>query len=170
MDDNVKAAKKTALRMIPYGLYLLTGANAKGDVAAATVNWVTQASFEPPLVAIGVKTDSLAHAVIKETGVFALNMLGKAGQNIAFTFFKSHQRDGDSIGGESFRKGKTGAPIFASAFAYVDCKLVGSVEKGDHSVFVGEVVDAGVPNPPEGRADEAILTLRDLGEKVFYGG
>ena len=44
------------------------------------------------------------------------------------------------------------------------------VEKGDHSVFVGEVIDAGVPNPPEGRADDAILLLKDLGEKVFYGG
>lgn len=170
MDDDIKAAKKTALRMIPYGLYLLTGENANGDVAAATVNWVTQASFEPPLVAIGVKTDSLAHSVIKETGVFALNMLGKAGQGTAFTFFKSHTRDGDSIGGETFKKGKTGSPIFDSAFAYIDCKLVDTVEKGDHSVFVGEVIDAGVPNPPEGRADDAILLLKDLGEKVFYGG
>lgn len=51
MDPN---AKKTTLRMIPYGLYVLTAAS--GDrVAAATVNWVTQASFEPPLVAVGVK-------------------------------------------------------------------------------------------------------------------
>ena len=43
------AAKKTALRMIPYGLYVLTAENADGQTAAATVNWVTQASFEPPL-------------------------------------------------------------------------------------------------------------------------
>lgn len=37
-------AKKTALRMIPYGLYVLTGEAGDGRVAAATVNWVTQAS------------------------------------------------------------------------------------------------------------------------------
>ena len=170
MDENGKAAKKTALRMIPYGLYLLTGENANGDVAAATVNWVTQASFEPPLVVVGVKTDSLAHSVIKETGAFALNILGKENQGMAFTFFKSHERDGNSIGGENFRKGRTGAPLFDAAFAYLDCRLVDTVEKGDHSVFVGEVVDAGLSGQPEGRADEAILHLKDLGEKVFYGG
>ncbi len=42
--------KKTALRMIPYGLYILTAENEQGNVAAATVNWVTQAAFDPPLV------------------------------------------------------------------------------------------------------------------------
>jgi len=35
-------AKKTALRMIPYGLYVLTAEGKNGAVAAATVNWVTQ--------------------------------------------------------------------------------------------------------------------------------
>src|SRR5919204_635034 len=74
MDAN---AKKTALRMIPYGLYVLTAAHKDGRVAAAAVNWVTQASFEPPLVAVGVKADSGAHALIKDTKAFALNVLGK---------------------------------------------------------------------------------------------
>ena len=63
MDAN---AKKTALRMIPYGLYVLTAESPAG-ISAATVNWVTQASFAPPLVAVGVKVDSHAHALIKES-------------------------------------------------------------------------------------------------------
>jgi flavin reductase (DIM6/NTAB) family NADH-FMN oxidoreductase RutF len=41
-------AKKTALRMIPYGIYVLTGDDGEGNVAAATVNWVTQTAFAPP--------------------------------------------------------------------------------------------------------------------------
>ena len=52
----------------------------------------------------------------------------------------------------------------------MECSLVDSVEKGDRSLFVGEVVDTGVNRDPEGRADEATLWLRDLGEKTFYGG
>ena len=51
-------AKKTALRMIPYGIYVLTADDGKGNVAGATVNWVTQTAFNPPLVVAGVKTDS----------------------------------------------------------------------------------------------------------------
>ncbi len=167
MDPNVK---KTALRMIPYGLYVLTAQGKDGAVAAATVNWVTQASFAPPLVVVGVKTDSHAHAIIKETGAFALNVLGKGQQALAYAFFKPVERTGDTISAEPFRAGVTGAPVLANAPAFVECRLVGTVEKGDHSVFVGEVVEAGVTRPPEGRADEATLWLRDLGDKVFYGG
>jgi flavin reductase (DIM6/NTAB) family NADH-FMN oxidoreductase RutF len=99
-------AKKTALRMIPYGLYVLTAEGKNGAVAAATVNWVTQAAFAPPLVVLGVKTDSGAHAIIKETGEFALNVLGKGQQAMAFNFFKSHERDGDTIGGSPSRRGR----------------------------------------------------------------
>ena len=167
MDAN---AKKTALRMIPYGLYVLTAQRADGSVAAATVNWVTQASFAPPLVAVGVKTDSQAHAVIKETRAFALNVLGKGQQGVAFTFFKPAARDGQRISGEPFRAGTTGAPVLERAPAVVECRLVDTVERGDHSIFVGEVVDAGVASPPAGRADEATRWLRDLGENIFYGG
>ena len=162
-------AKKIALRMIPYGLYVLTAESPKGT-AAATVNWVTQASFAPPLVAVGVKADSGLHAVAKEAGAFALNVLGKGQQALAFTFFKPAERQGATISGEAFRAGATGAPILASTPAFVECRLIATVEKGDHSVFVGEVVEAGVAKQPDGRADDATLWLKELGDKVFYGG
>lgn len=162
-------AKKTALRMIPYGLYVLTAEH--GDqVGAATVNWVTQASFAPPLVAVGVKADSGIHGLIKQAGAFALNVLGKGQQAMAFTFFKPAAREGQSISGEPFRWGATGAPILERTPAFVECRLVDSVERGDHSVFVGEVVEAGLPKPVEGRADDATLWLKELGPNVFYGG
>src|SRR5713226_7022313 len=129
MDPNTK---KTTLRMLPYGLYVLTAANKSGQVAAATVDWVTQASFEPPLVVVGVKADSHAHALIKETKAFALNVLGKGQQALAFTFFKPAEKKGDTISGELFRAGTTGAPILASTPAFIECSLETTVEMGDH--------------------------------------
>lgn len=167
MNPNVK---KTALRMIPYGLYVLTAEGKDGRVAAATVNWVTQTAFEPPLVVVGVKANSSTHNIIKEARAFALNILGKDQQSTAFAFFKLVEREGNRIGGEAFRSGSTGAPLLEKAPAFVECSLVETIEKGDHSIFVGEVVDAGVAVQPAGRPDDVTLTLKDLGEKVFYGG
>jgi flavin reductase (DIM6/NTAB) family NADH-FMN oxidoreductase RutF len=167
MDAN---AKKTTLRMIPYGLFVLTAAHPDGRVAAATINWVTQASFEPPLIAVGVKADSHGHALIKETKSFALNVLGKGQQALAFTFFKPAERQGQTISGEPFRAGSTGSPILTNTPAYVECTLEATVEKGDHSIFVGKVVDVGLAKAPEGRLDDATLWLKDLGDKVYYGG
>src|SRR6266850_4522753 len=157
MDPNVK---KTTLRMIPYGLYVLTAAHADGRVSAGTVNWVTQASFEPPLVVVGVKTDAHGHALIKETNAFALNVLGKGQQALAFTFFKPAEVKDGKISGEAYRTGSTGAPILTSTPAFIECTLETTVEMGDHSVFVGKVVDVGVAKQPEGRADDATLWLK----------
>ena len=81
-------AKKTVLRMIPYGIYVLTSDDGKGNIAAATVNWVTQTAFAPPLVVAGVKTDSGAYKAIQQARTFALNMLGKDQKSLAFTFFR----------------------------------------------------------------------------------
>jgi flavin reductase (DIM6/NTAB) family NADH-FMN oxidoreductase RutF len=167
MDAN---AKKTVLRMIPYGLYVLTARGKDDAVAAAPENWVSQATFAPPLVVVGVKADSHAHALIKESRAFALNVLGKGQGPMAFTFFKPATREGQTVSGEPFRWGSTGAPVLERAPGFVECRLVESVERGDHSVFVGEVVEAGLPKAIEGRADDATLWLKELGPNVFYGG
>jgi flavin reductase (DIM6/NTAB) family NADH-FMN oxidoreductase RutF len=131
---------------------------------------MNQGSFAPPLVAVGVKADSHAHALIKESKAFALNVLGKDQGRPALTFFKPAVREGLTVSGEPFRWGTTGAPVLERAPAFVECRLVESVERGDHSIFVGEVVEAGLAKAPEGRADDATLWLKDLGANIFYGG
>lgn len=165
-----EATRKTALRAIPYGIYVLTAKAADGTLAAATVNWVTQTAFSPPLVAVGVKTDSGSYAAIKETGQFALNMLGKGQQGAAFAFFKPAKVEDGKLSGEAFHPGDNGAPIIDSAMAAVECKVVQIVEVGDHHTVIGEVTQAHVHQQPEGRPDAAILEMKDLGDNVFYGG
>lgn len=163
-------AKKTALRMIPYGLYLLAARAEDGDTTAATVNWVTQASFEPPLVAVGVKADSHCLDVVRSAGVFALSVLGAGQNDLAFAFFKSPEFDDAQIGGVAYEVGRIGAPLLAGPIAHLECKVAEIRDVGDHSVVIGEVLDARVVKEPEGRADDATLKMGELGEKTFYGG
>ena len=163
-------AKKAVLRMIPYGIYVLTADDGKGNVAAATVNWVTQTAFAPPLVVVGVKTDSGAYQVVKAAKAFALNMLGKEHKGLAFTFFKPASVADGKISGQAYRKGTTGAPLLEAAPGAVECKVTSIVEQGDHHIVVGEVVEAHLPKPFTGRPDAAILEMKELGDNVFYGG
>lgn len=163
-------AKKTALRMIPYGLYVLTARTEQGDVTAATVNWVTQASFSPPLVVVGVKADTNSYEVVSAAGCFALNVLGRGDKDVAFQFFKTPEVDDQRIGTLPYSLGETGAPILEGPIAHLECKVLERIERGDHAIVVAEVVDAGVAQPPDGRADEATLHMSDLGERTFYGG
>ncbi len=162
--------KKIMLRMIPYGIYVLTADDGKGNIAAATVNWVTQSAFAPPLVVVGVKADSGAYQIVKTARAFALNMLGKDQKALAFTFFRPADLSDGKISGQSFRKGATGAPILSDAPGAVECRVVSIVEQGDHHIVVGEVIEAHLHKPPAGRPDAAILEMKDLGDNVFYGG
>lgn len=165
-----ETAKKTALRMIPYGIYVLSARETDGTPHAATVNWATQTSFSPPLVVLAVKSDSGVYAALKATGKGALSILGKGQGGVAFTFFKPVTVDGTALSGEAAHDSAGGAPILDSAAASLDLMVQDIVEKGDHHVFVCEVTDATVTRSIEGRPDEAVLEMKDLGEKVFYGG
>jgi flavin reductase (DIM6/NTAB) family NADH-FMN oxidoreductase RutF len=167
MDD---AAKKTALRMIPYGLYVLTAKDADGHVHAATINWVTQTSFSPPLVAMGIKADSGVYAALKATGVGVLNVLGKGQQGAAFAFFKPAELKDGKLSGEAVHDGENGVPVIDSAPASIECKVVQIVEQGDHHVVIVEVTGAALRGEIEGRPDAAVLEMKELGDKVFYGG
>jgi flavin reductase (DIM6/NTAB) family NADH-FMN oxidoreductase RutF len=163
-------AKKTTLRMIPYGIYVMTADDGKGNVGAATVNWVTQTAFAPPLVVVGVKADSGIYQIVKATRCFGLNMLGKDHKGMAFTFFKPAKLEDGKLSGNAFRNGATGVPILTDAPAAVECRVKTIIEEGDHHVVLGEVVEVHLTKPPAGRPDAAILEMKDLGDNVFYGG
>jgi flavin reductase (DIM6/NTAB) family NADH-FMN oxidoreductase RutF len=163
-------AKKTVLRMIPYGIYVLTADDGKGNIAAATVNFVTQSSFAPPLLVVGIKADSGAYKTVKAANAFALNMLGKDQKALAFTFFRPADLSDGKISGQPYHKGASGAPILSEAPGAVECKVAAVIEQGDHHIVVGEVIEAHLHRPPAGRPDAAILEMKDLGDNVFYGG
>ncbi len=161
MDEQAEAAKKAALLMMPYGLYVL--GTVDGDsLGAATVNWVTQTSFKPPLVAIGVKRDSGAYAHLQANPVFALSFLESGQKDIAFGFFRPTKHEGDTLNGQPFEQHETGAPVIRAAPAWVEGRVVGEVAIGDHACIVGEVTNAGQ------NREAKLLTLEECGVK--YGG
>jgi flavin reductase (DIM6/NTAB) family NADH-FMN oxidoreductase RutF len=89
-------------------------------------------------------------------------LLGKNQKDLATAFFKGAQPEGDTLNGFRFESGVTGSPILLDAPAWFECRVVEELRRGDHTIFVGEVVEAG------SRRDEEPLTLRDAG--FSYGG
>ena len=156
-------AKKVALRAINYGLHVLTAIDGE-EVGAGGVNWLTQASFEPPLIVAAVKADSDSHRIIERTGVFAVNVLGADQLDIGKAFFRTSTVDGDTINGYRFEPGpETGAPLLLDLPYWFEARVTDTVKGGDHTVFVAEVVSAGV-------RDDSVtpLLLRSTG--MNYGG
>ena len=158
MDPQVK---KTVLRKLPHGVYIV-GVAHNGARNAFTGTWLTQVSFTPPLVAIGVRKDSGSLEMIKQGGVFSVNLLGKAQKAIAEQFVKPATA-GDKLSGVKTREGSTGAPVLEEALGYFECRVREIAnEHGDHAIVIGEVVEAVLLR------DEPALTLMDTG--WHYGG
>lgn len=138
------AIKKDALRLFTYGLYVAT-AGSGDDLAAGTVNWVSQASFAPPLVMVAIKNDSHLHSVIDKSGKLALNVLGADQKSIAQDFFRPSQREGETLNGHPFEPGSsTGAPLLKETPAFVECQVTDTIARGDHTIYVAEVIEAGI--------------------------
>lgn len=137
-------AKKTLLRKIPHALYIC-GVRDGDEVNGFTASWVMQASFTPPLIVNCVKNDSISHTMIKNSGVFALSFLDETQKDLASQFFKPKRRVGNKFEEiEFYEAPETGCPIIRDTLGYVECKVVGVVEQGDHTVFVGEVIGSAI--------------------------
>ena len=154
-------AKKKALRSMTHGVYVV-GVCEGGKLNAFTATWLTQVSFEPPLLAAGVRKDSVSFQMMDRSRVFTLNILGAGQKTLAQHFLKPAHLGGDKLAGVAHRVGKTGAPILEEAMACLECRVRMIVPAGDHSIIVGEVIEAEVYR--EGEA----LSLRETG--WHYGG
>jgi flavin reductase (DIM6/NTAB) family NADH-FMN oxidoreductase RutF len=148
--------KKNALRKLTYGLYVATSRD-KDAPAAGTINWLSQASFEPPLIMAGIKRDSRLHQAIENSQAFAVHVVGKSQKNLATSFFKGATEEDSKLNGFAYTPGATGSPILTDPPAWFECRVLDAFRRGDHTVFLAEVVDAGV------RSEEEALTIRDAG-------
>ncbi|MEJ2579536.1 MAG: flavin reductase family protein [Kineosporiaceae bacterium] len=156
-------AKRTALRAINYGLHIVTARDGD-EYAAAGINWITQASFAPPLVVVGVKADSQTHDLVKRSGAFVVNVLGEDQLDVAKAFFRPTEVADGTLNGHPFTPApQSGAPVLTDLPYWFEARVTDIVERGDHTVVIGEVVGAGVH-------DESVtpLVLRSTG--MNYGG
>lgn len=158
MDPEVR---KKALRRIVHGVYVI-GVKGQARLNAFTATWVSQVSFEPPLVAIAVRRVGVSHPMIEESRVFVVNFLGSGQKPLAQHFLKPAHLGWDKLAGIPHRLGVTGAPILEEAAAFVECRVQEIYPVGDHSIVVGQVVEAGA----SGEVDP--LTLKETG--WHYGG
>jgi len=129
-----------------HGVYVITtqvGEKINGMTAA----WVSQVSLKPLLVMVSIAPPRYTHTLIKESGHFAINVLTTDQVELAKRFGYKSGRNLDKFAGLSTLAAGSGAPILPQAYAYLDLKLVHTFTAGDHTLFVGEVLEAKILHP-----------------------
>lgn len=157
-------AKKHALRLVPYGLYLAGFRRGDDSTGVSLVSWFTQTSFDPPLVVVGMHKESAAYEAVMETGALALNILGEGQQDILKGFFRHVECEDGKAGELDVNVGEaTGCPLLPALPASLELRKVEALDGGDHAPVVFEVVDAHVHH-----ADAKALSHEGAG--LHYAG
>ena len=152
------AAKKIVLRHLTYGLYAVTATH--GDERGVfTANWLTQVSFEPPLLALSVEKDSSTRALIEASKLFAVCPLSTDQRDLAGALGRPKARAGDKYAANDLavQVSAHGVPVLSDTLGYVVCRVLNQIDAGDSVLVLGEVVEAKI------FADGAPLIMREAG-------
>jgi len=148
-----------ALAKMTYGIYVLTTGTGK-DINGMIASWVTQASYDPPLILVAVHPNRRTHSLIEQSQAFVLHILS-SDQKPMMSRFKGPDPVAKFEGLE-WDTGVTGCPVIQSCVGFLECKLREKYRPGNHTLFLGEVVN--------GRAvsDSPVLTTKEY-EGTYTG-
>ena len=131
------------LRTFPTGISVVTVGRG-GVENGLTVSWASPVSFDPPLFMIAVNRNHYSTEFLDSTKNFVINVLKKDQTGLAGHFAKPSFSDRDKLSGVATREAPSGAAILTDALAYFDCEVIDSHNYGDHTIYIGRVIDAGI--------------------------
>jgi len=149
---------------IPNALALVGSASGE-EWNAMTTSWISQLSMDPVIIGIGVDNKAVTHRLISEGGSFTVNLWSSDDTRPFVKFSKPAEREGNTLNGRPVKTATTGAPVFEEAIAWMDCEVRQSIDLGTHTLFLGELVDAGINEDEEDQRAAAISDTR-----MKYGG
>jgi len=138
------------LQKINYGVYIIASAK-EGKFNGQIANAVMQITSDPAAIAISVNKQNLTHEYIESSKNFTVSILEK-GTPMTFvgTFGFKSGKNIDKFKDVKIKTSKTKAPIVLDyTLGYLECEVVGQMDCGTHTIFLGKVIDAETLNSAE---------------------
>ena len=120
----------------PTGVTIVTTA-FEGRPHGMTANAITSVSLDPLLMLFCAQKSTRTHAI------FAINFLGSEMTELSDRCAGRTVPEDERFAGVAWSAATTGAPILDAALGWLDCRVVNAIPGGDHTIFLGEVVDGG---------------------------
>jgi flavin reductase (DIM6/NTAB) family NADH-FMN oxidoreductase RutF len=138
-----EGAKTSLLRSIPYGLFAATTVSPEGDDHVFLLSWVTQASFEPPLLACCVHADSTAHDHLADDDrPIAINILSEQQTDLAHELLEGPEFGPDEVAGTPYKRAANGCALLPETIGGIEARVQTVAEGGDHDVLIVRIEEA----------------------------
>lgn len=142
---------KQAMAQWASGVTVVTTCLPDGEIKGMTASSFTSVSLNPYLILVCVAKKLYTHEVLLKSRVFAVNILNHTQIEIAQIFAGMRPEITDRFAHVGYTTAQTGSPILPDVAGWLDCQKYQSVEAGDHTIFIGEVIAA------HGAADKSPL-------------
>jgi flavin reductase (DIM6/NTAB) family NADH-FMN oxidoreductase RutF len=129
---------KEAMSRFASGVTVVT-AEHEGALYGMTVASFASLSLHPPLVIICIEKSVKTHEAIRAAGRFGVSILASTQADVSGKFASKAD---DKFSGVNIRRGENGLPLIDGAICTLECRVHEQFAGGDHSIFVGEVLDA----------------------------
>lgn len=148
-------AFKAALSRFAAGVTVITACQepdfegAPRDAVGMTATAFMSVSLEPPLVMVSLRQQSRMREVLTERPLWAVSLLAESQRHVAGRFaIPGRVSDRLMFADIPHSYGPaTGAPVVGGALAVVECRTHSTVEAGDHTLVIGEVLSVDLPSP-----------------------
>ena len=112
----------------------------EGRPSGLTVSAFASLSADPMLILVSIDKRVSTHDILHASGTFAVNILAEHQADLSTRFAAKVE---DKFAGLSYRLGAHGQPLLEDTLAFVECRTISHLPGGDHTIFVGEVLDGG---------------------------
>jgi flavin reductase (DIM6/NTAB) family NADH-FMN oxidoreductase RutF len=129
---------KAAMSHFASGVTVVTTEH-EGRPYGLTVASFASLSLHPPLVLVCIEKSVKSHDAIAGAGRFGVSILEQSQQDVSGRFASKVE---DKFAGMNIRTGELGMPLVEGAICTLECRVQSQLPGGDHTIFVGEVVEA----------------------------
>jgi flavin reductase (DIM6/NTAB) family NADH-FMN oxidoreductase RutF len=132
-----EAQFKLAMSHFASGVTVVTTEH-EGKPFGLTVASFASLSLHPPLVLVCIEKSVKSHDAVAGSRKFAVNILGSEQIEVSNRFATKLD---DKFAGIGTDRGELGVPLIGGALCTIECVVRDRFPGGDHSIFIGEVVD-----------------------------
>jgi flavin reductase (DIM6/NTAB) family NADH-FMN oxidoreductase RutF len=151
------------LQLFTYGIYVVS-AHAEDEDNAFVANWLSQCSFDPPLIMVSIQSDARTRAMIRASGFFAVHVLATGQREFAGMLGKSSSSNMHKLKNVRWHPSAlTRCPILEDTLGYVECRVAGELPAGDSVIVLGELLFAEMLS--DGEIDP--MTMKETGFRHF---
>ena len=128
-----------AFGQMTYGIYVLTTRHEE-IINGMIASWVSQVSYDPPLILVAIHPNRYSHGLTEKSGNFVLHVIERSQKELLARFKGADSAE--KFSGIDWEPGQTGCPVLKACLAWFECSIKESYRPGNHTLFVGEVIDS----------------------------